>query len=309
MKAILLALCLLLCHAAAFGAPIEQAVPADIAADYLESDAVLDEAPCAWREPLAAIFVPAVQHCTTPREAALFIAEHMTALTGAYYSTERRKPNMNALEALSEKKISCTGQSILLVCALRSVGLPARAVFVPTWNHIRGNHTWVEVWLEGEWQMIEFNERAFNTPWVMENIGFLDDTHPAQHVYAVAPSRPTHLVHYGGSRIRAVDVTPRYAALAAEWYAGANLPADHQRLLVDVKPRPQEATPITLEAADGTALATVPSPTVQNDLRYFARLNLPRCGGPYFLRIGPHRHPIAPTPASARVIQLPMQSE
>ena len=289
----------------------EQAVPAEIARDYLQSDTVLDETPCNWREPVAAIFRPAVQHCRSAREAALHIAAHMTELTGAYYSTERRKPNMNALEALEEKKISCTGQSVLLVCALRSVGIPARAVMVPTWGHIRGNHTWVEAWVDAEWHMLEFNERDFNTPWVMEYIGMLDPTRPEQRIYAYSPSQPQLCFRYGPSIIPAVDVTARYLALARDWYAKAKLPPDHQRLLVDVQPRP--ATPLTLylETADGSILATAPSPTTQSDLRYFTPFNLPRTAGPHFLRLGssPTRTPISPTPPPAQVIVMTQKRE
>jgi hypothetical protein len=41
---------------------------------------------------------------------------------------------------------SCTGMSTLLVDALRSQGIPARAAGTPRWNNpAGGNHVWVEV--------------------------------------------------------------------------------------------------------------------------------------------------------------------
>lgn len=300
LLAVLLALLGSLCAAA-----WEMPVPEDIARDYLQSDRVIDELPCDWREPLRAIFLPAVQHCQSAEEAALSIASRMTELTGAYYSTERRKPNMNALEALAEKKISCTGQSVLLACALRSVGIPARAVVVLTWGHIRGNHTWTEVWLNGEWKMLEFNEKDFNTPWVMEYIGMLDPSRPEQRVYAISPRSELRVGFQRHGAFCVEDVTERYMQLAAAWYRSANIPADHQRLLVDVQPRP--ATPLTLylETADGAALASAPSPTAQSDIRYFTPLNLPRLGGPYFLRLGDARLPLTPTSSPAQVVVIP----
>lgn len=282
----------------------EMQVPEDIARDYLHADTVIDEKPCDWREPLAAIFRPAVQHCKSAEEAALFIASHMTHLTGAYYSTERRKPNMNALEALAEKKISCTGQSVLLACALRSVGIPARAVIVLTWGHIRGNHTWTEVWLNGEWKMLEFNEKDFNTPWVMEYIGMLDTARPEQRVYALSPRSSLKVDFYRHTPICVEDVTERYMTLAAAWYRSADIPADHQRLLVDIQPRPAAPLPIHLETADGTVLATKPSPDAQNDLRYFTPFNLPRSATPHYLRIGDSRILLHPTSAPAQVLHL-----
>jgi transglutaminase-like putative cysteine protease len=44
---------------------------------------------------------------------------------------------------------SCTGLAILLICALRSVGIPARLVGTPAWhgNVDEGNHSWVEVYV------------------------------------------------------------------------------------------------------------------------------------------------------------------
>lgn len=43
---------------------------------------------------------------------------------------------------------SCTGVSIFLIDALRSVGIAARIAGTPAWNQIEenGNHNWLEVW-------------------------------------------------------------------------------------------------------------------------------------------------------------------
>lgn len=281
MKALMTAL-LLLAVSLCCPAWEEETLPPEIARDYVEADAVLDELPCDWREAVGNIFRPAVASCRSAEEATLYIASHMTELTGVYYSTERRKPNMNALEALEEKKVSCTGQSVLLVCALRSVGIPARAVCVFTWNHVRGNHTWVEAWVHGGWKMIEFNEKDFNTPWVMESIGLLNPARPEQRVYAAAPASTKYLL-YGGNPIYVEDVTERYTQLAQEWYAKAKLPPGHKRLMVDVQPRPKQPLTLILEAEDGKPLATAPSPTVRDDLRQFAAFNLPEKGR-YYLR-------------------------
>jgi len=50
-------------------------------------------------------------------------------------------------ETLKVGHASCTGCSILLADALRSVGVPARVVGTPEWNlPTGGNHNWVEVW-------------------------------------------------------------------------------------------------------------------------------------------------------------------
>lgn len=52
---------------------------------------------------------------------------------------------------------SCTGVSIFLVDALRSIGIASRIAGTPAWNGVEanGNHNWVEVWTGTKWQFIE----------------------------------------------------------------------------------------------------------------------------------------------------------
>lgn len=284
----------------------QQEIPEEVRTLYLESNRVLSEADCDWRKPVADIFVPAVKDCKTAREAVLHIAANMTALTGTYYSRERRKQDMNALEALGEKKISCTGQTILMVCAFRSIGIPARAVGVPTWNHVRGNHTWPEVWLDGEWQMIEFNEKAFNTGWVMENIGMLDPEHPAQRIVAQHP-QGEWTFPVGDLRnapIAAEDVTKRYRELAAAWYIAAGLPENKQRLMLDVLPRSEEKHAVQLVDSTGNILEEQLLPTTRDDVRKFATFNLPRVGQHYLVFPGQVKFPVQATEAPVNILRL-----
>lgn len=48
----------------------------------------------------------------------------------------------------------CGEESVFAVNALRSVGIPARQVYVPRWAHCDDNHAWVEVWCDGEWHYL-----------------------------------------------------------------------------------------------------------------------------------------------------------
>lgn len=264
----------------------ESCLPPAVVESALRPDWVFCETPCDWRPSLSAIFRPLVSDCRSSGEAVLKIASQMTAVTGVFYSTERRIPNMNALEALREKKVSCTGQSILLVCALRSVGIPARVVWVMTWNHIPGNHTWVEAWVDGAWQMIEFNEKNFNTPWVMESIGMLNPTLPSQRIYAVAGGEAASdlplQVSVGGA-LRKEDVTERYLALAREWYAQSGSGADTLRVMVDVFPRASLPERVELLDSQGNVVSHALLPTIREDIRKFASLCMPRSGR-HFLR-------------------------
>lgn len=45
----------------------------------------------------------------------------------------------------------CGEESTFLTTALRSLGIPARQVYVPRWSHSDSNHAWVEAWVDGEW--------------------------------------------------------------------------------------------------------------------------------------------------------------
>lgn len=48
----------------------------------------------------------------------------------------------------------CGEESAFLVAALRSVGVPARQVYVPRWSHCDDNHAWVEALCDSEWRFL-----------------------------------------------------------------------------------------------------------------------------------------------------------
>ena len=60
------------------------------------------------------------------------------------YSTARKRANQSPKESIEQGLASCTGLSILLADACRSVGVPARLAGIPSWKNKNGNHTWVE---------------------------------------------------------------------------------------------------------------------------------------------------------------------
>lgn len=282
--------------------------PPDIVRNALTPDHILNEPAGNWRPILRTLYAPHIRDCKSAREAVLRIASTITETTGIHYSTERRTPCMSPLEALREKKVSCTGQSIFLACALRCIGIPARAVGIRTWNHIPGNHTWTEAWFDGQWHMIEVNEHDFNTPWVMEYIGMLDPTRPEQRIYAAQTDPSPHhfpTVWEPNARIPATDVTDRYLALARDHAAKQGQPADTQRLLIDIQPRPQH--PLTIELLDphGTIIATASLPTTSDDIRRLTPLNLPRSGRHTLrLRGTTLTLPVTPTPNVVQILRL-----
>ena len=291
--------------------PWSHAVPPQLAAASVDPDQVFTEAPCNWRPAITPLAQDLVKDCRTAREAVLTMAAKLPAATGVYYTTDRRKANMNALEALAEKKVSCTGQSILLACALRAVGIPARVCGLLTWHHIQGNHTWTEAWFDGEWHMIEFNEKDFNSAWVMSYIGMLDPAVPFEHIKAVTPDGkdtfypPLIAAQIGLPPTAAEDVTERYMELSRRWHEKNGQPANVQRLLVDVQPRTAEPRTIILLAADGTEIDRGTLPLVSDDANKLTTLNLPRTGQCYLQLPGsPDKLPVQATQNAVQMLRL-----
>lgn len=64
----------------------------------------------------------------------------------------------------------CGEESVFLVAALRSVGIPARQVYTPRWAHTDDNHAWVEAWVDGTWYFLGAcePEPVLNLAWFNE---------------------------------------------------------------------------------------------------------------------------------------------
>lgn len=54
----------------------------------------------------------------------------------------------------------CGEQSVFLVAALRTAGIPARQIYTPRWAHTDNNHAWVEAWVDGKWHYLGASEPA-----------------------------------------------------------------------------------------------------------------------------------------------------
>ncbi len=129
-------------------APWKDSVPRNIFLNDVLPYACLNEERDDWRAKLREISLPLIAGCKTPGEAAHRLNQKLFPLLKVKYSTGRRRPDQNPTETMASGVATCTGLSILLVDACRSVGIPARVVGTPMWSNMRGNHTWVEVWDE-----------------------------------------------------------------------------------------------------------------------------------------------------------------
>lgn len=119
-------------------------------AEYVLENQVNDEPRADYRPVFAPELTPRVRGLS-PREAALEVnlwcAEHVT-----YRFND--SPTADPLTTYYRSHGRCGEQSVFTVAAMRSVGIPARQVYVPRWSHCDDNHAWVEVFVEGDWHYL-----------------------------------------------------------------------------------------------------------------------------------------------------------
>lgn len=151
--------------------------------------AVIDEPRDEWRADFYNRFTNLTGKASTLKEAIFLISSKIEKELDVSYNIGRKRPNQSPMESIDQGKASCTGLSILLVNAYRSVGIPARMCGVLSWTHIRGNHSWVEVWDGESWRMIEYGSKEFDTPWVLEYCHLLDTSRWEHKVWSTSWSR------------------------------------------------------------------------------------------------------------------------
>ena len=221
---------------------VEQAIKARTSAKWKVPDDVflndvlpyrnVDESVEDWRRKLRSICVPLVKDCKTPAEAAQCLNQQLYKKVKVKCSTKRKKANQSPSESIEQGLASCTGLSILLVDACRSVGVPARIAGIAKWPNKRGNHTWVEIWSEGKWHFTgaaEYNPQGLNRTWFQADAALAKEDSRLNAVYAVSFKKTKTrfpLVWSRDSQVYAVNVTKRYVKPSEK--------SDRVRLLVRV---------------------------------------------------------------------------
>ncbi len=196
--------------------------------------AFLNEARDSSRARLRRLCLPLIVGCTSPGEAAQAINKGLFPLVKVKYSTARQKPDQNASECLASGLASCSGLSILLAGACRSVGIAARVVGTPMWSNGRGNHTWVEVWDNG-WHFTgaaEPDAQGLDHAWFAGDAAQAKAEVPAHAIYASTWKKSGlsfPLVWAPSDKsVAAQNVTSRYAQAAPA------VDASQTRVLVQV---------------------------------------------------------------------------
>jgi len=142
------------------------AVPRDIWLDWVLPYASVNEARSDWRQLLSSQLHPLVQNSSSQLESLQDVAELVNSQLWSVlrpqgpivFKSSQTPLIYDPMSTITFGYASCTGISLLLVDALRTVGVPARLVGTPAWHGVEadGNHNWVEVWLgAGGWSFIE----------------------------------------------------------------------------------------------------------------------------------------------------------
>ena len=195
--------------------PWTKALPDSVFRNEVLPYAVVDEVRDGWRRDLYERFAPRVAGCRDLRAALDTVNRILPGVVGVEYNTLREKTNQSPAESMRQGMASCTGLSVLLVDALRAVGIPARFAGTAAWHDDRGNHSWTEVWIDGEWHFTEFYQpAALDRAWFLADAGQATPGDRQHAVYAVsfAPTGDWFpMVWNETSReVHATDVTQRY---------------------------------------------------------------------------------------------------
>lgn len=197
--------------------PWVKELPKDIFYNEVLPYACVDETRDSWRPMFIEKFGPMAAASKDMRAAIDTVNKSIREAVDVVYNTKRKKPNQSPRESMEIHMASCTGLSILLIDAFRSVGIPARFAGTPMWVSREGNHNWVEVWLDGEWYVTEYLPEKLNYAWFMPRAGKADKNDKTTWIYATS-YRPTNMLYplvwnRKDTTVYGIDVTDRYIAL------------------------------------------------------------------------------------------------
>ena len=185
-----------------------------------------------WRPEFYERFAKYVDDKDNMVDAIMAIAKNIEKEVGVEYNTKRSRVDISPFQAIKEHMATCTGLSILLTDAYRAVGIPSRLAGTAMWTNFKGNHTWNEVWIDGEWNFIEYYVDTLNQSWFVADAGKADPDNMLHWIYA-ASYKPTGLPYYA-----AVDAPYVYAKIDT-----ASLPESARARFAAMKERAADLKP------------------------------------------------------------------
>ena len=192
--------------------PWGKQIPEDIFLNDVLPYASVNERRDNWRQDFHDRFIKTAQESKTIDATVRALNNQVFKdLNVSYDPTKRPKAEQSPYESMKAHYASCTGLSILLVDALRSMGIPARIAGIAMWPDNSGNHTWVEFW-DGRWRYIGAAEPTeIDQTWFSTKAATTDDKHPIYATSFKATGRyfPMRWAHRNKT-VPAVDVTKNY---------------------------------------------------------------------------------------------------
>lgn len=254
-------------------------IPDDIFNNYVLPQTSIGEDVDDWRPIFNEKFRPLVSDCKTPTAAAEKLNREIWNLLGVHYNTERDKPDQSPFHSIRTGKASCTGLSILLIDACRSVGVPARFVGC-RWKNKPGNHSWVEIWDNGEWKHLGAGDGGnAGHAWFDADAAEADPDDPRFSIYAACatPTGTFFPEFWRGSdapsNIPAINVSEHYRAFAKK------TPKDHTRVFFDFLDKSGtriEKTIVIFDDKTGELLAAGNTRDAHSDLNDHLEFAFPR---------------------------------
>jgi predicted esterase len=262
--------------------PWAAAIPEAIFLNDVLPHASLDETRERWRPALYAIAKQIVAEATTSGEAAQLLNQSLFDVVGVHYNTRRERANQSPFESMRQGRASCTGLSILLVNACRSVGVPARIAGVAEWTSTPGNHTWVEIWDGERWRYTgadEFNAKGLDRAWFTGRAAQAIAGSEAHAVWATSwRATGTHFPmawNRSDRSVPGVDVTARYAPQHKPEAADATSVTRFVRVWNRREGERVVAT-LVFHDDDGTRRAPIRTRAGRADLNDMPTISLPR---------------------------------
>ena len=178
--------------------------------------ASLDETRERWRPDFYKKCRAIVAKSSTATEAVQALNSKIFNLINVHYNTGRKQPNQSPAESIAQGRATCTGLSIILVDACRSVGIASRVAGTPLWTNNRGNHTWSEIW-DGDWHFTgsdEYNAAGLNRGWFVGAAAKADKSNWQNSIYATSwkktGTRFPMVWDIDAKQVNAFNVTDRY---------------------------------------------------------------------------------------------------
>jgi hypothetical protein len=207
-------------------APWKDTVPEEYFFNNVLPYASINERRDAWRKDFFERFSPLVAEAKTPSEATAILNQKVFPMVNVKYSTQRPKADQSPYESIDASMASCTGLSVLLIDACRSVGVPARFVGTPRWSDDSGNHSWVEIYDDG-WHFTGAAEptgdeldRAWFTGRASKAVAISDVYGVFAVSYKPTPQRFPMVWRPDADYVNAVNVTARYTGPSCQLTEG-----------------------------------------------------------------------------------------